>query len=81
MDYGYNSFRLEILDYCDKYNVKVEQDYIDILKPEYYILTRAGSSLNFKHYKETLDKFKYSKLSDEALYSLKKPKCGATYIL
>ena len=28
--YGYNNFRLEILEYCDRSNViKVEQDYID----------------------------------------------------
>jgi hypothetical protein len=71
--YGYNNFRLEILDYCDISNViKVEQDCIDKLKPEYNILTKAGSSLNFKHYKETLYKLKYHKLSAEALYNLKK---------
>jgi group I intron endonuclease len=29
--YGYNNFRLEILEYCDRSNViKVEQDYIDL---------------------------------------------------
>lgn len=45
--YGYNNFRLEILKYCDRSNViKVEQDYIDRFKPEYNILTKAGSSLN-----------------------------------
>lgn len=79
LTYGYNNFRLEILDYCDISNViKVEQDYIDKLKPEYNILTKAGSSLNFKHSKETLDKFKYRKLSAEALSNLKKAKIGAT---
>ena len=46
--YGYNNFRLEILEYCDRSYVKVEQDYIYRLKPEYNILTKAGSSLNFK---------------------------------
>jgi group I intron endonuclease len=77
--YGYNNFRLEILDYCDISNViKVEQYYIDKLKPEYNILTKAGSSLNFKHSKETLDKFKYRKLSAEALSNLKKTIIGAT---
>jgi group I intron endonuclease len=40
--YGYNNFRLEILEYCDRSNViKVEQDYIDRFKPEYNILTKA----------------------------------------
>ena len=67
MAYGYNNFRLEILEYCDISNVlKIEQDYIDRFKPEYNILTKAGSSLNFKHSKQTLDKFKYRRLSAEA---------------
>ena len=51
---------------------------IDKLKPEYSILTKAGSSSNFKHSKETLDKFKYRKLSAEAISNLKKAKIGAT---
>ena len=66
--YGYNNFRLEILEYCVRSNViKVEQDYKDIFKPEYNILTKAGYSLNFIHSKQTLDKFKSRKLSAEAL--------------
>jgi group I intron endonuclease len=77
--YGHNNFRLEILECCDKSNViKVEQDYVDRFKPEYNILTKAESSLNFKHSKQTLDKFKLRKLSAEALYNLKKSKIGAT---
>ena len=79
MAYGYNNFRLEILEYCDRSNViKVEQDYIDRFKPEYNILAKAGSSLNFKHSKQTLDKFKSRKLSAEALSNLKKEIFGAT---
>ena len=31
--YGYSKFRLEILEYYDRSNVKVEQDYIDRFKP------------------------------------------------
>jgi len=77
--YGYNIFRLEILEYCHRSNViKVEQDYIYGFKPEYNILAKAGSSLNFKHSKQTLDKFKSRKLSAEALSNLKKAKIGAT---
>jgi hypothetical protein len=34
-------------------------------KPEYNMLTKAGSNLNLKHYKQTLDKFKSRKLSTE----------------
>ena len=77
--YGYNNFRLEIVEYCDRSNViKVEQDDIDRCKPEYNILTKAGSSLNFKHSKQTLDKFKSRIVSAEALSNLKKAKIGAT---
>ncbi len=79
MAYGYNNFRLYILEYCDRSHViKVEQDYIDRLKPEYNLLTKPGSSLNFKHSKETLYKFKYRILSGEDLSNLKKAKVGAT---
>lgn len=63
-----------ILEYCDRSNVKVEQDYIDRCKAEYNILTKAESSLNFKHSKQTLDKFKYRIVSAEALSNLKKEK-------
>jgi group I intron endonuclease len=73
LSYEHNNFRLEILEYCYISNViKVEQEYIDRFKPEYNILTKSGSSLNFKHSKQTLDKLKYSILSAEALSNLKK---------
>lgn len=79
LTYGYNKFRLEILEYCDRSNViKVEQDDIDRCKPEYNTLTKAGSSLHFKHSKQTLDKFKSRMLSAEALSNLKKAKIAAT---
>jgi hypothetical protein len=93
--YGYYYFRLEILEYCDRSDViKVEQDYIDRLKPEYKILTKAVrkknkkkyvifflTSLNFKHSKETLDKFKSRILSAEALSNLKKQMLVQLYLL
>jgi len=51
---------LEILEYCDGSTredlIKREQYYIDLLKPEYNILQKAGSSLGFKHSEETLTK-------------------------
>jgi len=79
LSYGYNNFRLEILEYCDRSNIiKIEQDYINRFKPEYNILTKAASSLNFRHSKQTLDIFKSRKLSAEALSNLKKAKIGAT---
>jgi group I intron endonuclease len=53
----------EILEYCDPQNViEREQYYLDFLKPEYNILKIAGSSLGFKHTKETLAKMAVIKL-------------------
>jgi group I intron endonuclease len=50
LKYGYDNFRLEILKYCSPDEcIKWEQFYIDLLKPEYNILTKAGSSLGYKH--------------------------------
>jgi len=41
LKYGYSSFRLEILEYCDPMDaVKREQYYIDLLAPEYNILKK-----------------------------------------
>ena len=44
--YGISKFKLEILVYCSKKKcIKLEQKYINLLKPEYNILKIAGSSL------------------------------------
>lgn len=54
MKYGYSSFKLEILEYCDTNNLlKKEQYYLDYLKPEYNVLRIAGSMLGFKHREST----------------------------
>ena len=45
-----------------------EQYYIDLFKPEYNILTKAGSS--FGSLEETLDKFKLRIVSDETRINL-----------
>lgn len=80
LKYGHENFILEILEYCDKNSViEIEQKYINLLKPEYNILSKAGSSLGFKHSAETLLKFKTRKLSVESLANLKKSKLGATF--
>ena len=51
--YGYGSFCFEILEYCDKKETLIrEQYYLDILIPEYNILKKAGSALGFKHSEE-----------------------------
>jgi len=55
---GYTNFSIEILEYCDpSIVISREQHYIDILNPEYNILSLAGSRLGFKHSEETKAKF------------------------
>jgi len=50
LKYGYLNFQVEILEYCTKENViSREQYYISLLKPEYNILTAAGSRLGSVH--------------------------------
>lgn len=57
--YGYSNFKVEILEFCNKDEVLArEQYYLDLLKPEYNILTTAGSSLGYKHSEETKVKMK-----------------------
>lgn len=72
--YGYSSFKLEILEYCEpEINIEREQYYLDLLKPEYNILKTAGSSLGHKHSEETKEKIKAAALnrSEEALIKLR----------
>lgn len=59
LKYGFDNFKLEILEYCEKgaNPVNREQYYLDLLKPEYNILNQAGSLLGFKHSEETLNYF------------------------
>ena len=57
--YGYSSFSLDILEYCDKIVVLIrEQYYIDLLNPEYNILTKAGSPKGYKHTPESKAKMR-----------------------
>jgi hypothetical protein len=50
---------LEILEYCDRSIViNREQYYLDRYEPEYNMLTKAGSSLGFRHYEQTLSMFR-----------------------
>jgi len=60
---GYSNFTLDILEYCTADNcIDKEQYYIDLLKPEYNLLTKAGSWLGYKHTAETLAKMAASHL-------------------
>ena len=55
LKHGYSNFQLEILEYCTAENaISREQYYLDLLKPEYNILTIAGSRLGSKHSEESL---------------------------
>lgn len=68
--YGLENFTFFILEYypgfIHKENLKknhlellkLETNYINLLNPEYNILTIAGSSKGFKHNKETIEKLK-----------------------
>jgi group I intron endonuclease len=57
---GYSSFKVEILEYCSPEDtLSREQYYLDLLKPKYNILTKAGSMAGFKHSEES--KIKISK--------------------
>ena len=59
--YGYSSFQLEILEYCDIADLtEREQYYLDKLNPKYNILKIAGSSLGHKLTEETKAKISQS---------------------
>jgi group I intron endonuclease len=59
--YGYSSFQLEILEYCDIADLtEREQYYLDKLNPKYNILKIAGSSLGHKLTEETKAKISKS---------------------
>jgi len=45
LKYGYSSFSLSILEYCEPEQlIEREQYFIDLINPEYNILRTAGSS-------------------------------------
>jgi group I intron endonuclease len=84
LKYGFQNFKLEILEYCaeDVNPVEREQYFLDLLKPEYNILIKAGSLLGFKHKRETLEFFKNErKVSDSTRENLSKAARGRTLSL
>lgn len=63
LKYGYSSFKLEILEYCESNTlIKREQYYLDNLKPEYNVLKKAGSVLGFKHSEYTKKLFSITRI-------------------
>lgn len=64
--YGYSSFKLDILEYCNvSILIEREQYYLDSLNPRYNILKNAGSLKGFKHSEDT--KLKIAVSSTKAL--------------
>ena len=79
LKYGFQNFKLEILEYCAEgvNPVEREQYFFDLLNPEYNILNKAGSLLGFKHKTETLEFFKNErKVSDSTRENLSKAASG-----
>ena len=60
-EYGVQNFESHVLEFCDPICVRQRETYyIQNLKPKYNIFQLAGSSLGYKHTKETLRKLKQS---------------------
>lgn len=50
LKYGYSKFSITILEYCEPEKcLEREQYYLNLLQPEYNVLSAAGSSLGYKH--------------------------------
>lgn len=72
LKYGHQNFTLEILEICDASEINSrEQDFFNLLNPDYNVLPNAHSSLGYKHTPETLLKFKERKLTPEQLDKLR----------
>ena len=68
LKYGYSKFSFEILEYCTRENVlEREQYYMDLIKPVYNIVEKAGSTLGYRHTEATKEKMRNLKLSKEVL--------------
>ena len=65
LEYGYDNFTIEILEFCSKTEVvEKEQFYFDLLNPEYNIKF-AYSLLGYLHSPENIEKFKSKIISPE----------------
>ncbi len=68
LKHGFSNFILEILEYTDIDSVLIrEQYYMDLYKPQYNIVEKAGSTLGYKHTQESLYKMRNFILSDEVI--------------
>jgi len=54
LKYSYSEFNLDILEYCDKKDVTLrEQYYFELLNLKFNILKEAGFPLRFKHLEDS----------------------------
>lgn len=83
LKYGYSSFTLDILEYCEtSVLIEREQYYIDNLKPEYNVLKVASSLFGYKHTIESIQKMSEiaSNRSEETIAKLREAALGRTYL-
>ena len=72
LNYGYSSFELEIIEYCDSiYITEREQYYLNLLKPEYNILKYARSLKGFKHKNTSIELIRKANLGRRCSESVK----------
>lgn len=86
LKYGYSSFTLEIIEYCDPDKLmEREQYYLDTLNPTYNILPTAGSTRGHRHTEESKAKIRDACLGNSKCLGRKlteetKAKIGAAHI-
>ena len=74
LKYGYSSFSLEILEYCEPIKcLEREQYYLDLLKPELNILKKAGSPLGYSHSDKAIKQISNSLIGNKRSLGRKKP--------
>jgi len=66
LKYGHSEFSLDILEYCNKKDITLrEQYYFKLLNSKFNILKEAGFPLGFKHSKESRKKMNETKLGEK----------------
>jgi hypothetical protein len=78
--HGIAKFKLEILEYCSPKNcIELEQEYMNLLTPEYNILKIAGSCLGVTRNEETRAKMSVAKKGENhPNYGKPKPEGSGT---